>query len=184
MPTILEKLYLPIVATQLVGMLLLDLVPLYPRFLWQDASSPLHGLLSLRAWWTATSGDPYFASLGHEPWFQAFLYVEAVLQLPLTAFLVYKLASSRPTSGPTELAGLVYGCVTALSSLACCLDIWHMGPERVRADKKEGLLWGAYFPYVVIPAVMAVDMWFFRLLPRMRAAPKASKGVTGPAGFR
>ena len=161
-----DKLYLPIVGTQLLGMLslslcyapnawlannvVLDLVPFYPKALWHNASAPLHGLISLRSWWAATSGDPYFAQLTHEPWFEVFLYVEGLVQLPLTAYLVWKLASLKPTTGPTELAGLAYGCVTAMGALACCFDIWHMGPDRLAEKHRTQLFWGTYLPFFVI----------------------------------
>ncbi|KAG6022262.1 hypothetical protein E4U40_004742, partial [Claviceps sp. LM458 group G5] len=126
-----DKVYLPIVAVQLVGTLVLDLVPLYPRSLWQSPSSPFHSLLSLRTWWASYSGDPYFANLTPEPWLEGFLYVEALVQLPLMAYLVWKFTQGLGrTSGPTELAGLTYGCVTFMGALACCCDLWYMGPER------------------------------------------------------
>ncbi|KAG5949012.1 hypothetical protein E4U58_002046, partial [Claviceps cyperi] len=70
-------------------------------------------LLSLRTWWASYSGDPYFANLTPEPWLEGFLYVEALVQFPLTAYLVWKFSrpglGQRRTSGPTELAGLAYG---------------------------------------------------------------------------
>lgn len=162
-----DKVYLPIVGTQLLGMLLLDLVPLYPECLWRWPSSPLHALVSLRAWWAARSGDPYFATATHEPWFEAFLYVEALVQLPLTLYLVAELASLRPTSGAAELAGLAYGCVTFMGAIACCCDIWRMGPDRVRDEHWGKLFWGTYLPFCIIPGIMAVDM-YLRLLPRVR----------------
>ncbi|KAG5951411.1 hypothetical protein E4U53_003147, partial [Claviceps sorghi] len=147
----------------------LDLPPLLPKPLWHPPSSPLHGLLALRTWWAAYSGDPYFASLAHEPWFHGFLYVEGLVQLPLTVYLVARLPRARP-SGPTELAGLAYACVTFMGALACCCDIWHMGPGRVRAEQWGMLFWGTYLPFCVIPAVMAIDM-YARLLSRLQPSP-------------
>ncbi|KAK2616828.1 hypothetical protein QQS21_000205 [Conoideocrella luteorostrata] len=166
-----DKLYLPIVAVQLLGMLILDLVPFYPKFLWQTPSSPLHSLVSLRTWWTTRSGDPYYAASTHEPWFESLMYVEGLVQLPLTVYLAYKLASYKPTSGPTELAGLVYGCVTSMGATVCCYDIWHMGPDVVSDKQKGQLFWGTYLPFAVIPAFMAADM-YLRLLPRVRTVSK------------
>lgn len=65
-------------------------------------------------------------------------------------YLVYKLASLKPSSGPTELAGLAYGCVTFMGATACCYDIWHMGPDKVRPEAKAQLFWGTYLPFAVI----------------------------------
>ncbi|KAG5984466.1 hypothetical protein E4U55_004686 [Claviceps digitariae] len=159
-----DKVYLPVIGAQLLGTLLLDTLTILPPSLWRYPSSPLHGLLSLRAWWATYSGDPYFTSLTHDAWFNGFLYVEAFVQLPLMVYLVVKLSASasasapNSTSGPTELAGLVYGCVTFMGTLACCFDIWHMGPERVRDEQ-----WGT--------AIMAIDM-SLRLLPRLQSTPR------------
>ncbi|KAG6036727.1 hypothetical protein E4U41_005548 [Claviceps citrina] len=199
-----DTIYLSIVGVQLVGMLVLDLVPFYPPSLWQPPSSPLHALVSLRTWWASYSGDPYFSTTttttttttgsappGNEPWFEAFLYVEALVQLPLTVYLVCALApwqpswsssssssSSRARSrGPAELAGLAYGCVTFMGALACCFDLWDKRPGggrrggvavAVAEEHWARLFWGAYMPYCVVPAVMAVDM-YWRLLRRVRS---------------
>ncbi|KAG5930308.1 hypothetical protein E4U42_002232 [Claviceps africana] len=165
-----DNIYLPLIGVQLAGMLLLDLPPLLPKPLWQPASAPLHGIVALREWWAAVSGDPYFASFAQEPWFEGFLYAEAFVQLPLTVYLVARLSSSRPRSGATELAGLAYGCVTFMGALACCCDIWHMAPERVGREQWGMLFWGTYLPFCVIPAVMAIDM-YSRLLSRLQPSP-------------
>ncbi|KFG78191.1 hypothetical protein MANI_014153 [Metarhizium anisopliae] len=191
-----DKLYLPVVSTQLVGMLsthpqqnparqgtantkltspVLDLVPFYPKFLWQSPSSLPHPLVSLRKWWTIQSGDPYFASCTHEPWFEAFLYVELLVQLPLTAYLAYKLGSMKPTSGATELAALAYACVTFMGATACAYDIWHMGADKVSVEHKPRLFWGTYLPFAIIPALMAVDM-YLRLLARVQD-PRPTKKI-------
>ncbi|OAA38846.1 hypothetical protein NOR_06499 [Metarhizium rileyi] len=166
-----DKLYLPIVGAQLLGMLLVDLVPFYPNSLWQPPSSPLHSLVAFREWWTVQSGDPYFASYTHEPWFDAFLYVELLVQLPLTVYLACKLGSLKPTSGATELAALVYACVTSMGASTCCYDIWHMGVDKVSAENKSQLFWGTYLPFAAIPALMAVDM-YLRLMARVQGPSK------------
>ncbi|KPM46012.1 hypothetical protein AK830_g440 [Neonectria ditissima] len=160
--------YLAIISTQLFGMLALDFVPFYPKSLYAAPSAPLHFLVSVRSIYLATSGDPFFAAAGHAPWFQAFLYVEALAQFPLAAYLVSRLASRKPTSGPAELAALAFGCLTAMGSVACCAELWAMGPDVVKDEHKAKLFYGTYLPFVVIPAVMAIDM-YLRLLPRVRA---------------
>ncbi|KND92411.1 hypothetical protein TOPH_02980 [Tolypocladium ophioglossoides CBS 100239] len=169
--------YLFIIGTQLFGMLAVDLVAFYPKRLYQSPSSPLHFLVPLRALYVSSSGDPYFAasvSAAHEPWFQVFLYIEGLVQLPLAAYLVASLAPRKSTSGPAELAGLAFGCITAMGAAACCFDLWHMGPERVSAQQKTMLLYGTYLPFAVIPALMAVDM-YLRLLPRVQASDIKAK---------
>ncbi|KAM3500142.1 hypothetical protein MY10362_006661 [Beauveria mimosiformis] len=163
--------YLAIIGLQLTGMLVLDLVAFYPRPLWEPAGAPLHFLVALRRRYVASTGDPFFSassSAAHSaPWFEAFLYVEGLVQFPLAAFLVSRLAAPRRMGGAAELAGLAFGCLTFMGSVACCYELLHMGPEQVAAEKKPRLLYGTYLPFVVIPAVLAVDM-FLRLLPRVQ----------------
>ncbi|KAK7418908.1 hypothetical protein QQX98_003611 [Neonectria punicea] len=160
--------YLVIISTQLFGMLALDFVAFYPNSLYAAPSAPLHFLVSLRKTYLATSGDPFFADAGHAPWFQGLLYIELLAQFPLAAYLVSQLASKKPASGSGELAGLAFGCLTAMGSVACCFELWEMGPDMVKDEHKAKLFYGTYLPFVVIPAVMAIDM-YLRLLPRVRA---------------
>ncbi|EHK20893.1 uncharacterized protein TRIVIDRAFT_180851 [Trichoderma virens Gv29-8] len=161
-----DWIYLLIIGTQLLGMLAIDLVAFYPKELYQPPSSPLHFLLSLRAWYVSSTGDPFFAHESHQPWFEIFLYIEGLVQFPLAAYLVYQLASTKATSGPAELAGLAFGSVTFMGSAACCFELLHMGDDMVSEDKKGSLLYGTYLPFAVIPALLAVDM-YLRLLPRV-----------------
>lgn len=131
----------------------LDLVSFYPKALYAHPSSPLHFLLTLRNFYVSSTGDPFFAQDSpHQPWFDIFLCIEALVQLPLAAYLVSQLASSsnKPTSGPAELAGLAFGCVTFMGAAACCAELWHMGEDVVSADKKGPLLYGTYLPFAVI----------------------------------
>lgn len=65
-------------------------------------------------------------------------------------YLAYKLASLKPTTGATELAGLAYGCVTFMGATACAFDIWHMGADKVDMEHKAQLFWGTYLPFAVI----------------------------------
>ncbi|KYK61361.1 hypothetical protein DCS_02503 [Drechmeria coniospora] len=178
-----DWLYLVIVATQLLGMLghrwrpALDLVAFYPASLYATPSSPLHFLLSLRSVYVSASGDPYFApspTATHEPWFEMFLYVEGLVQLPLAAYMLWQLSSKTGTSGPAELAGLVFGCLTAMGAATCCFDLSQMGPERVGAGQKMVLIYGTYLPFAVIPAFMAIDM-YSRLLPRVQPSDVKAK---------
>ncbi|KAJ6782887.1 hypothetical protein PWT90_09920 [Aphanocladium album] len=169
--------YLAIISLQLAGMLMLDLVAFYPKALWEPAGAPLHFLVGVRKHYLASSGDPFFsaASAVHKaPWFVAFLYIEALVQFPLAAYLVSRLASTRRMAGPAELAGLAFGCLTFMGSAACCYELLHMGPAEVAIEKKQKLLYGTYFPFVVIPAVLAVDM-FLRLLVRVQTTSDKDK---------
>lgn len=79
-----------------------------------------------------------------------FLYIEALVQLPLAAYLVSGLASARPTTGAVELAALVFGSVTAMGASACCFDLSNMGPGRVNPAQKGMLLYGTYLPFAIV----------------------------------
>jgi hypothetical protein len=135
----------------LTTFLALDLVALYPKFLWEQPSAPLHFLVSLRNLYVSLSSDPFFASSTHEPWFEAFLYIEALAQFPLAVFLVSRLASSSTaSSGRTELAALAFGCLTGMGSVVCCFHLVQLGEDVVPAEKKAMLLFGEYLPFAVI----------------------------------
>ncbi|CAH0025893.1 unnamed protein product [Clonostachys rhizophaga] len=170
----LDKVYLFIVGTQLFGMLALDLVQFYPKALWESPSSPLHFLVSLKAAYTSYSGDPFFAEPAHEPWFQACILIEALVQLPLCAYLAYKLASLTTTDPRTELAGIAFGCTTGFGAAVSCYHIAQLGAEALDPAKKASLLWGTYFPFTLIPVLMAVDM-HFRILARISNLEKKVK---------
>merc|ERR1712000_244615 len=162
--------YLLIVGAQLFGMIAMDLVPFYPKSLWEAPTSPLHPITFIRSTYVSFTGDPFFAHDIHEPWFQAFLYIEALVQLPLAVYLVYKLAGGRATSeAAKELAGLMFGCVTGMGSTTCCYYLSTLGDEMVTPAQKTMLFWGEYLPYAVIPMIMAVDM-HQRLLNRIAVA--------------
>ncbi|KAF4991989.1 hypothetical protein FDECE_13853 [Fusarium decemcellulare] len=160
--------YLAIISVQLFGMVVLDFTPLYPDSLYGSPSAPFHFLTIIRDTYLAVSGDPFFGDVFEGAWFHGFLYLELLVQFPLAAYLVYQLASKESTSGPAELAGLAFGCLTAMGSIACVSELAQMGPELVKEEHKTNLLYGTYLPFVIIPGVLAVDM-YARLLPRVRS---------------
>ncbi|KFH45318.1 hypothetical protein ACRE_038720 [Hapsidospora chrysogenum ATCC 11550] len=166
--------YLLVVGTQLFGMLVLDFVAFYPKFLWQAPSAPLHFLVTLRETYINYSGDPFFSASQHEPWFEAFVYIEIAAQFPLAVYLAYKLASARSTSGATELAALAFGCLTGMGSVVSCFHLWHLPEDVLGGQQKMMLLYGTYLPFAVIPALMALDM-HQRLLSRIASIEAKAK---------
>ena len=127
----------------------MDLVSFYPAFLWQEPTAPLHFLITLRKTYISSTGDPFFSNQ-QQPWFAAFLWIELLLQFPLAAFLVFKLARSSALDGSGELAGLAFGCLTFMGSAACCAELWYMGSDVVSAEKWGSLFYGTYLPFVII----------------------------------
>lgn len=88
-------------------------------------------------------------------------FIEIFVQFPLAIYIVRNLAAKKPSSGPVELAGLVYGCLTAMSSVACIAELLEMGPELVSEEHKRNLVWGTYFPYALIRKFSSVCCDFY-----------------------
>ncbi|KAM3513342.1 hypothetical protein MY11210_003026 [Beauveria gryllotalpidicola] len=148
----------------------IDLIPFYPRPLWEPAGAPLHFLVGLRRGYLAWTGDPLSASVdvhGGAAWFKAFLVIAGLVQSPIAAFLMSRLAAPQRMGGAAELAGLLYGCMTFMGSAVCCYELLRMGPDQLAPEKKPRLLYGMYLPFFVMTAVLAVDM-VLRLLPRVQ----------------
>ncbi|KAF5020373.1 hypothetical protein F66182_7601 [Fusarium sp. NRRL 66182] len=144
----------------------MDFTEFYPDSLYLSPAAPLYFLTLIRKAYLASSGDPFFGDKFTGAWFHGFLYIELFFQFPLAAYLVWTLSSKTPSSGPTELAGLAFGCLTGMGSVACLFELLSMGPELVADEHKNSLFWGTYFPFAIIPAIMALDM-YTRLLRRV-----------------
>ncbi|WZH42857.1 transmembrane protein 6/97 [Fusarium acuminatum] len=165
--------YLAIIIPQIFGMIVLDFTEFYPTSLYASSKAPLHFLTIIRNTYLSLSGDPFYGEKFHGEWLHSLYYVELFVQFPFGAYVTWKLASKKPSSGATELAGLVFACLTAMGSVACVAELQSMGPELVSVEQKRNLAWGTYFPYALIPGLMAVDM-YVRLLRRVSndAKPK------------
>ncbi|CEJ89990.1 hypothetical protein VHEMI05803 [[Torrubiella] hemipterigena] len=162
-----DWLYFGIVLTMTLGMLVLDLRYFYPESLWKAPTAPLHFLVTIRNKYVATTGDPLFA-LGHEPWFESFIWIEGLVQLPMGVYIVYSLMSGKPTTPAVELIFLIFGSITCMGSVACCAHIAQTPASILDASKKASLVYGTYLPFALIPAAMVVDM-HQRLLARFAA---------------
>ncbi|KAF5668158.1 hypothetical protein FHETE_5424 [Fusarium heterosporum] len=158
--------YLAIIVPQIIGMLVLDFTEFYPTFLYGSPKAPLHFLTIIRNTYLSLSGDPFYGETFHGAWLHSMYYVELLVQFPLAVYVAWKLASKKSSDGATELAGLVFACLTAFGSVACVAELQSMGPELVSVEQKTNLVWGTYFPYALIPGFMAVDM-YMRLLRRV-----------------
>ncbi|KAF5626986.1 hypothetical protein F52700_8469 [Fusarium sp. NRRL 52700] len=162
---LLDYLYLFTIVLHVAGMLGIDFIPFYPQSLCQPRSSPFHFLVTLRQWWITTMSDPYYDIDIPGHFFEFLVYVELVVQFPLALYLTRALLSKQRISGSAELAGVVYGAVTGLCTAVVCNDMWYLGPEVITPEAKKSLF-GAYFPYAVIPTLMSLDMQK-RLLARL-----------------
>jgi hypothetical protein len=133
--------------------LVVDLAPyLYPPHLWQEDNSPLHFIKLIRDHYVKTYNDPFF-KVEHDElpsWFKFFVYIELYYQLPAVAFALYKFIGRSGTTGGTELWCLVYGVVTALTTLTCIFDVFHWDPKVYSPEQKNMFVYTIYGPWFVI----------------------------------
>ncbi|KAK2000489.1 hypothetical protein LX36DRAFT_709353 [Colletotrichum falcatum] len=169
-----DNAYLVISSIQLSAILLVDLVPFYPPSLYADPSSPLHFLQLLRDFYISTYNDPYFVTPhdGLPSWFRLFTKIEMFYQLPMAAWMVYGFSGRTGTTPGFELAVVVFAVECALTTLTCIYDILHLDPAVYSQAQKNVFVFNLYGPWVVIPALMGVDMCM-RILSRVRVADKA-----------
>ncbi|KAK1446466.1 hypothetical protein CCUS01_12431 [Colletotrichum cuscutae] len=171
-----DSAYLVISGIQLTAMLLVDLVPFYPSALYAAPSSPLHFLQVLRDFYISTYNDPFFTA-SHEnlpSWFKLFTYIEIVYQLPMAAWMVYRFSRNTGTTAGFELAVLVFCVECALTTLTCIYDVFHWDPAVYSQAQKNVFVFNLYGPWVVIPALMGLDMWL-RILKRVNPADGTKK---------
>jgi hypothetical protein len=128
----------------------LDFTPLYPDSLYGNPSAPFHFLTIIRDTYLTVSGDPFFGDKFVGDWFHGFLWLELLVQCPLAIYIVFQLSSKSPSSGPAELAGLAFGCLTGMGTVACVSELIPMGPELVSEEHKTNLLYGTYLPFLII----------------------------------
>ncbi|EEU42975.1 uncharacterized protein NECHADRAFT_106302 [Fusarium vanettenii 77-13-4] len=133
--------YLAIISVQLFGMF---------DSLYGNPSAPFHFLTIIRDTYLTVSGDPFFGDKFVGDWFHGFLWLELLVQCPLAIYIVSQLSSKSPSSGATELAGLAFGCLTGMGTVACVSELIPMGPELVSEEHKTNLLYGTYLPFLII----------------------------------
>ncbi|KAH7182493.1 transmembrane protein 6/97 [Fusarium flagelliforme] len=160
--------YVLMIVPQIFGMIVLDFSEFYPA----SFSSPSSPLSIIRRNYISISGDPFYGPSFTGAWLHSMYYIELLVQFPLAAYIVWNMASKKPTTGPTELAGLAFGCLTAMGSVACVAELLSMGGDLVSESQKMSLAWGTYAPYAVLPGIMAVDM-YMRLLRRVSGDNKS-----------
>ncbi|ESK97750.1 hypothetical protein Moror_17376 [Moniliophthora roreri MCA 2997] len=137
--------------------LLLDLQAIYPKHLVPSA------LASLQEWYIDFSGDPLISGmargLGNSElrWFQSFVYLEMLFQLPTFIFGAKALIEGKRSIYPLLC---VYGASTATTTYPCLLYITDAGNAGTITTFQYSLLLSSYIPFFLIPLVMAVDMGY------------------------
>ncbi|CAM9725123.1 unnamed protein product [Bubo scandiacus] len=135
--------------------LLVDLPLLLP-----DGLRP-RGLTELLEWYTATFRDPLM--LQPPAWFKAFMYCEAVLQLPFFPVAVY--AFLKGGCRWIRTPAIIYSTHAATTLFAILAHIlFHdfsqseqLGP---RTQRERLALLSVYVPYLLIPLLILVTMLY------------------------
>ncbi|KAH0604442.1 uncharacterized protein H6S33_006819 [Morchella sextelata] len=141
------------------SMVFMDLIPLWPKAILPQALKDNH------TWYLTTFNDQLMIKF--EPWFAAFLAVEALYQLPTTIWFLSAIPSENPKF---PARALTYASISFLTTLTSCWAIWKDGDMT---EMQKYILLGFYAPFAGIFGFMAMDM-SCRIQAKM--APKAVKG--------
>lgn len=135
---------------QIPIMLLVDLVPFYPTWMYVPPESPLHFLSRIRTWYKATYNDLFFTG-PTPPWFDFFGAVEAVFLFPFVAWSLWRLSDfKRGTTGPQELATLLFAFWYAMTTATCLNDVFYWDEDAYPWEKKKVFLFQIYGPWFVL----------------------------------
>jgi len=145
--------------------LLIDCQGIWPKYLVPEF------LQIIPLWYVSTSGDPLVGGamgiLSNGPelgWFKSFLYLEALLQLP-----VFFLGARGLWKDSPGIYGLLvlYGASTATTTLACLVAIIDtpltsaatVSQKAISISSQQRvLLLSSYVPFFIIPLCIAIDM--------------------------
>ncbi|KLU91059.1 hypothetical protein MAPG_09582 [Magnaporthiopsis poae ATCC 64411] len=168
-----DKAWLAWFILQLLVIVFVDALQFYPKSLYATEGSPLHALKRLHDYYVATYNDPIVQwELPGRPWTRLFGLIEVGFQLPTAAYGVYLLSSSsssrRSVGYADEMLFFLYALETAFTTLVCVHDVAYWD-DAVYSPQQKRVFWlQLYGPWLLIPSIMAVDM-FFRLQARLAA---------------
>ncbi|KAK9464063.1 transmembrane protein 6/97 [Lipomyces oligophaga] len=88
-------------------------------------------------------------------WFQSFVVVEVVGQLPFFFIAAYAFAKG---SANIYITTLVYGVVASITTYGCLAEVmFGLDSAALSASDRQSLIW-MYLPTFVIPLGIAIDM--------------------------
>ncbi|KAK2613969.1 hypothetical protein N8I77_000835 [Diaporthe amygdali] len=169
-----DKVWLTWFIIQIVIIFLIDAVQFYPPQLYKTPESPLYFLQQIKDFYVATYNDPLVQPETEPNWMHMVSVVEIGFQLPVALYAAWKLSGRKGTSGPFELLLLVYAFETAFSTLLCINDVFYWDPAVYSQEQKNVFLFQLYGAWLVIPAVMFVDM-YWRLYSRLSVTDTIKK---------
>ncbi|KAI1277929.1 transmembrane protein 6/97 [Xylaria sp. FL0933] len=175
--SVLDRVYLVYFLIHIPVLFCVDLVPLYPRPLWEPSNAPLRVLGDLRTWYAQTYNDQFFQPppTPIPNFFPLYAFFELIFHLPVSLWAVGSLwRHSGVRSGGAELLLLVYGLQTALTTLTCVWEAALWDPEIVTFEQKKVVIGGLYGGYLALAVIMTIDM-YARVLKRMKVADAVKK---------
>ncbi|KAI1817439.1 transmembrane protein 6/97 [Poronia punctata] len=176
--SILDRVYLVYFIIHIPILFCVDLVPFYPRTLWEPPNSPLHILGQLRTYYLTTYNDQFFLPPPAEipSFFPLYAVLELLFHLPVSiwAVRVFLNRGGKGIPGSAELLLLVYGVETALTTLTCMYEAALWDGDVVSFEQKVVLIGGLYGGYFALAVVLTVDM-YMRVLRRLNAADAVKK---------
>ncbi|KAL8287919.1 hypothetical protein RB597_000149 [Gaeumannomyces tritici] len=173
-----DKVWLAWFVLQLLVIFLVDALQFYPPSLYEAEGSPLHALKRLHDHYVATYNDPIVQwELPGRPWTRLFSLVEMAFQLPTAAYGVYLLGGGGGTSHGDEMLFFVYALEVAFTTLVCVHDVAYWDDAVYSLQQKQVIWFQLYGPWLLIPSIMAVDM-FFRLRTHLVASAAGTERKT------
>ncbi|KAI1420952.1 transmembrane protein 6/97 [Xylaria sp. FL1777] len=173
--SVLDRVYLVYFLIHIPVLFCVDLVPLYPRALWEPHDAPLRFLGELRRYYAAAYNDQFFQPPPVEVpnFFPLFAFFELVFHLPVSLWAVRAIWGGV-RSGASELLLLVYGLETALTTLTCIYEAAFWDPAVVTLEQKAVIMGGLYGGYFALAVLLTVDM-YARVLQRIQVADGVKK---------
>lgn len=81
-------------------------------------------------------------------WFQTFVWVELLFQLPFFFAALYMISTQCPTR---HLWNMIYGFNASFTTLVCIVHYVAIGPDQGLTQKEVIQLVSIYLPYLLIP---------------------------------
>ena len=143
-----DSVWLLFFAMQMPIMLFVDLVVFYPEWFYVPPNAPFHFLFQIRDWYKATYNDPFFSH--PPPWFEFFGLVEALGLFPFAVWSLWRFSKmDRGTTGPQELATLIFAFWYAMTTATCINDLFYWDPAIYSWDHKKSFIFEIYGPWLV-----------------------------------
>ncbi|KAK6543273.1 hypothetical protein TWF694_000031 [Orbilia ellipsospora] len=134
-------------SVMIVISLVADCSPLYPEWLRPAFVSNMH------KYQFDTFKDPFFNFAIHRPWFESLVWLELLVLVPFSAWLIHGLTVDHPLV-PLHL--LMYAYHMGVTTIPCLAEIYQ---EKMLSTSEVAKLFGMYGPFVILPVYMIYDAY-------------------------